>query len=155
MYRYSFYIFKKEQLKWKQKNILYLLTILSKFSTWTDIHLTQAQQNSLIELANKIPKEKCDNNNNNNKIALKITKIQNMSKQLKIAWEELDIYKQLLTENMKLTLRKAEESEQIDTINFNEYSEVKEINYNIENICDSIVKQLLDIYTNYFNHHLE
>ncbi|EAA15369.1 peptide chain release factor 1 [Plasmodium yoelii yoelii] len=80
---------------------------------------------------------------------LKITKIQNMSKQLKIAWEELDIYKQLLTENMKLTLRKDEESKKIDTINFNDYSEVKEIIYNLENICDSIVKQLLDIYTNF------
>ncbi|WBY56929.1 palmitoyltransferase DHHC6 [Plasmodium yoelii yoelii] len=156
MYRYSFYIFKKKQLKWKQKNILYPLTTLSNFSTWTDIHLTTAQQNSLIELANKIPKEKCDHNNNN-KIALKITKIQNMSKQLKIAWEELDIYKQLLTENMKLTLRKDEESKKIDTINFNDYSEVKEIIYNLENICDSIVKQLLDIYTNFvnLNHHLD
>ncbi|SCM21598.1 palmitoyltransferase, putative [Plasmodium chabaudi chabaudi] len=142
-----------EQLKWKQTKILYPLTILSKFSTWTDIQLTPNQQTSLMELANKTPKEKCDNN----KIALKVTKIQNMSKQLKTAWEELDIYKQLLTENMELTLKKNEEPKQINTINFNEYSEVKEINYNLENISDSIVKEILDIYTNFVNldHHLD
>ncbi|VTZ68545.1 peptide chain release factor 1, putative [Plasmodium chabaudi chabaudi] len=153
MYRYSFSIFKKEQLKWKQTKIVYPLTILSKFSTWTDIQLTPNQQSSLMELANKTPKEKCDNN----KIALKVTKIQNMSKQLKTAWEELDIYKQLLTENMELTLKKNEEPKQINTINFNEYSEVKEINYNLENISDSIVKEILDIYTNFVNldHHLD
>ncbi|SBS82372.1 peptide release factor, putative [Plasmodium ovale curtisi] len=109
-----------------------------------DIPLTEGQQKLLIDLGDRNVSPSCDH-----KTFVKITKIQNACRNLKLAKEEIDVYKQLLREGGDLG----------DGRNEGDHGDedMKELSCNLASAQTILTQEILDFYKTHVNvdHHLD